>query len=214
MNAKDFYLAVGGIDEDLIMGAHEQPSRKKLSNIRVWAVAAACICLVCFGVIHSFYGTSVVWNEANGITALSKLSAPADSVLQVIAKEDFKKYFRLDDLPESIGGELCLTPTSFILCVDEAGNPVYDRNQICYQNVEKHQSVCITLSRVTQGAQPQQDAKKSRIHGTPVWLTAAETDSDTAMFTAQWEKDGTAFFVTAIGLDKVFFLSVVEELLN
>ena len=214
MNAKDFYLAVGRIDEDLIMGAHEQPSRKKLSNIRVWAVAAACICLVCFGVIHSFYGTSVVWNEANGITALSKLSAPADSVLQVIAKEDFKKYFRLDDLPESIGGELCLTPTSFILCVDEAGNPVYDRNQICYQNVEKHQSVCITLSRVTQGAQPQQDAKKSRIHGTPVWLTAAETDSDTAMFTAQWEKDGTAFFVTAIGLDKVFFLSVVEELLN
>ena len=214
MNAKDFYLAVGEIDDDLIMGANEQPSRKKPSNIRVWAVAAACICFVCFGVIHSFYGTSIVWNEANGITALSKLSAPADSVLQVIAKEDFKKYFRLDDLPESIGGELCLLPTSFILCVDEAGNPVYDRNQIWYQNVAKQQSVCITLSRVTQGAQLQQDAKKSRIRGTSVWLTATKTGSDTAMFTAQWEKDGTAFFVTATGLDKAFFLSVVEELLN
>ncbi len=214
MNAKDFYLAVGGIDDDLIMGANEQPSRKKLSNIRVWAAAAACICLVCFGMIHSFYGTFVVWNEANGITALSKLPAPADSVVQVITKEDFETYFRLDDLPESIGGELCLSPTSFILCVDEAGNPVYDRNQIWYQNAEKQQSVCITLSRVTQGAQPQQNAKKSRIHGTPVWLTATETGSDTAVFTAQWEKDGTSFFVTATGLDKVSYLSVMEELLN
>lgn len=214
MNAEDFYLAMGGIDDDLIMGAHEQPSRKKMPNIRVWAAAAACICLVCFGMIHSFYGTSVVWNEANGITALSKLPAPADSVVQVITKEDFEMYFRLDDLPESIGGELCLSPTSFMLCVDESGNPVYDRNQIWYQNAEKQQSVCITLSRVTQGAQPQQDAKKSRIHGIPVWLTATETGSDTAMFTAQWEKDGTSFFVTETGLDKVSFLSVVEELLD
>lgn len=214
MNAKDFYLAVGGIDDDLIMGAHEQPSRKKMPNLRVWAAAAACICLACFGMIHSFYGVSVVWNETNGTTALSKLPAPADSVVQVIAKEDFETYFRLDDLPESIGGELCLSPTSFMLCVDETGNPVYDRNQIWYQNAEKQQSVCITLSRVTQGAQPQQNAKKSRIHGTPVWLTAAETGSDTAILTAQWEKDGTSFFVTETGLDKVSFLSVVEKLLN
>ena len=94
------------------------------------------------------------------------------------------------------------------------GNPVYDRNQIWYQNVEKQQSVCITLSRVTQGAQLPQDAKKSRIHRTSVWLTRIETGSNTAMFTAQWEKDGTAFFVTATGLDKASFLSVVEELLN
>ena len=209
MNAKDLYLAVGEVDDDLILSAQEPPTRKKRPAAQVWA-AAACLCLLCLGALLSLRGNAVVWNPAED-AALTKIPAPADSTVRVISQEELAAYYQLDAVPESLGGTLSLSPSSFLLCVDTAGTPVYDCNQLLYQDAERQRSVNVTLSRLTRTAEAPEARAASRIHGTSVWLTAT---ADAARLTAQWERNGTLFFVTETGLDQTAFLSVVEELLG
>ena len=209
MNAKDLYLAVGEVDDDLILSAQEPPTRKKRPAARVWA-AAACLCLLCLGALLSLRGNAVVWNPAED-AALTKIPAPADSTVRVISQEELAAYYQLDAVPESLGGTLSLSPSSFLLCVDTAGTPVYDCNQLLYQDAERQRSVSVTLSRLTRPAEAPETGAASRIHGTSVWLTAT---ADAARLTAQWERNGTLFFVTETGLDQTAFLAVVEELLG
>ena len=170
MNAKDLYLAVGEVDDDLILSAQEPPTRKKRPAARVWA-AAACLCL---GALLSLRGNAVVWNPAED-AALTKIPAPADSTVRVISQEELAAYYQLDAVPESLGGTLSLSPSSFLLCVDTAGTPVYDCNQLLYQDAERQRSVNVTLSRLTRTAEAPETGAASRIHGTSVWLTAASS---------------------------------------
>lgn len=67
MNAKELYLTIGQIDDDLILDANAEYSKKKMSKIHLGMIAvAACFCLMLScGYLH-FFSTSVTWN--NGIT--------------------------------------------------------------------------------------------------------------------------------------------------
>lgn len=76
MNAKELYLAVGQIDDELILEANEQPAGKRRQVIRRWALAAAaCVCLVAGGVCLQLFSTSVIWNAGRAET-VSKASIP------------------------------------------------------------------------------------------------------------------------------------------
>ena len=159
MNAKDLYLAVGEVDDDLILSAQEPPTRKKRPAAQIWA-AAACLCLLCLGALLSLQGNAVVWNPAED-AALTKIPAPADSTVRVISQEELAAYYQLDAVPESLGGTLSLSPSSFLLCVDTAGTPVYDCNQLLYQDAERQRSVNVTLSRLTRTAEAPEASEKS-----------------------------------------------------
>ena len=81
MNAKELYLTIGQISDDLILDADTEHGKKKKPTIRFWAIAtAACFCLMLgSGYLH-FFGTSAVWNTGT-IEFVSKVSIPENSTI-------------------------------------------------------------------------------------------------------------------------------------
>ena len=95
MNAKELYLTIGQIGDDLILGANEECGRKKKPVLHLWmAAAAACLCLVCCGGYLHFFGTVAVWNT--GATEyVTKSSIPENSTIQDLSASSLRDYYHI-----------------------------------------------------------------------------------------------------------------------
>lgn len=211
MNGKDFYRAVGQIGDDLILAANEEPVKKPKAPVRLWALAvAACLCLVCFGGYRHLFGTSIVWQEAPGIS-VSKSSIPEDSVPRELTAGEAEDYYKIGPFPETLGQGLRRTgPDTFRIYTDGAGDPVYDGAQLWYGS-PSGRVVWISLARVS--APKIQAERSSRIRGVPAALTVSEELTGESVYSAQWERDGTFVCVTGSGIGQTEFIALVEEFL-
>lgn len=212
MNARKLYLALGQIDDELILAAEGQPAgkKKRISNVWMMAAAAACICLVCLGAFRQFFGTSVIWNETPGISDL-KPFIPADSVLRTMTWEEMTDYYQIDEPPAALADDLRLTgPSLFSVYVDQSGEVVYDRNQLWYESTDGGRFLCVSLARSSPSRPEREPVEYSHIHGVSVLLTVSGGGSSRA---AQWEQSGTTVFVTGNGIDEAEFVAILEELL-
>ena len=211
MTAKDFYRAIGQIDDSLIVAANERPVRK-YRLITGFAAAAACVLLVGFGALRYFFGTTIVWNEISGVPS-SKISAPADSTLHEMTRDEAEDYYALGAFPDVIGDALQYTgPDEFVIYLDAAGNIVRDDAQLWYTRLDGTASVTLTLARVSGVQTPAAEGKLSRINGREVWLCAVDAEGGT-VYTAQWKQNDTSVSVSADGLSKKDFLALIEVLL-
>lgn len=212
MNAKELYLAIGQIDDELILEANEQPAGKRRQVIRRWALAAAaCVCLVAGGVCLQLFSTSVIWNAGRAET-VSKASIPEQSVMQPLTPEELPDYYQLA-LPETLDGDLFRVDGGPALYTDGQGLVLYDRNVICYESADGTKSVSLTLSRVS-GVQQEQAGAASRIRGVPVVLTQDDSIPGYVLLGAAWEQRGTTVRLSAEGLEQAELVSVLKELIR
>lgn len=209
MNAKELYLTIGQIGDDLILGANEERGKKKKPVIRLrMAAAAACVCLVCGGYLRLF-GTVTVWNT--GATEyVAKSSIPENSTVQNLSMEALWDYYRIT-LPDTLG-DLSGIPADIWIYTDADGRVLYDRNVFRYENADGSKGVNLTLSRVSSA--PQNDGEKtSRIRGTSVTLTEDTSIPGFLLLSAQWEQDGTTVHLAAEGLTQDELLAILKELI-
>ena len=210
MNAKELYLTIGQIDDDLILGANEERGKKKKPVIRLWmAAAAACICLVFGGGYLHLFGIVTVWNT--GATEyVAKSSIPENSTVQNLSMETLSDYYCIT-LPDVLG-DLSRMPADARLYTDVDGRVLYDRNVFRYENADGSKGVNLTLSRVTSA--PQNDGEKaSRIRGTSVTLTKDTSIPGFLLMSAQWEQNGTTIHLAAEGLTQDELLAILKELI-
>lgn len=210
MNAKELYLTIGQIDDDLILGANGKRSKKNKSAIYRWLVAAAaCICLVFGGGYLHFFGTVAVWNT--GVTEyVAKFSIPENSTVQKLSRETISDYYHIA-LSDMLG-DLSRIPADVWLYMDADGRVLYDRNVFRYENADGSKGINLTLSRVSSVAKNDGE-KVSRIHGTSVILTEDTTIPDYLLLSAQWEQDGTTVHLAAEGLTQGELVTILKELI-
>lgn len=209
MNAKELYLTIGQIGDDLVLGANEECNKKK-HPFRVWiAAAAACVCLICGGGYLHFFGTVIVWNT--GATEyVTKSSIPENSMVQNLSMETLSDYYHIT-LPDALG-DLSEVPSDVRLYTDADGRVLYDRNVFRYESTDGSKGLNLTLSRVSSA--PQNNGEKvSRIHGTSVTLTEDTSIPGYLLLSAQWEQDGTAIHLAAEGLTQDELLAILKELI-
>ena len=210
MNAKELYLTIGQIDDDLILGANEERGKKKKPTIHLWmAAAAACLCLVCCGGYLHFFGTVAVWNT--GATEyVTKSSIPENSTVQDLSMEDLSDYYHIM-LPDVLG-DLPRMPADVRIYTDADGRVLYDRNMFRYENADGSKGVNLTLSRVSSA--PQNNGEKaSCIRGTSVTLTEDTSIPGYLLLSAQWEQDGTTVHLAAEGLTQDELVAILKELI-
>ena len=211
MNAKELYLTIGQIGDDLILGANENRSKKKKPGIRLWVVAAAaCFCLIIGGRCLHFWGTIVIWNT--GATEyVTKSTVPENGVAQSLPAESLPDYYHIA-LPDRLG-DLSRTAVNAQLYANADGSVLYDRNVLRYENADGSKRIALTLSRVSPAPEGSREAA-SRIHGVSVTLTEDASTPDSLLLSAQWEQGGTTVHLAAEGLRKEELITILKKLIE
>ena len=210
MNAKELYLTIGQVDDDLILAANAEHSKRKKPAARLWMIAAAaCFCLVLGGGYLHFFGTAVVWNEGHTEYA-AKSSIPAYSAVQNLSADDLSDYYHIT-LPDTLD-DMSRIPLDIQIYTDTQGNVVYDRNVLRYESVDGGRSLELTLWRVSSAPQTAGETV-SRIHGAAVTLTADTSIPNHLLLGAQWEHSGTGARISSEGLSRDELIAVLKQLL-
>ena len=210
MNAKELYLAIGQVDDDLILAANAEHSKRKKPAARLWMIAAAaCFCLVLGGGYLHFFGTAVVWNEGPTEYA-AKSSVPAYSAVQSLSADALPDYYCIT-LPDTMD-DLSRIPLDIQIYTDAQGNVVYDRNVLRYKSADGSRSLELTLWRAS--STPQTAGEKvSRIHGAAVTHTEDTSIPGYLLLGARWEQNGTTVHLAAEGISRDELVSMLKELI-
>ncbi len=210
MNAKELYLAIGQVDDDLILAANAERSKRKKPAVRLWVIAAAaCFCLVLGGGYFHFFGTTVVWNEGPAEYA-AKDSFPEYSAEQSLSADALSDYYHIT-LPDTLD-DLSRIPLDIQIYTDAQGRVVYDRNVLRYESADGGRSLELTLWRVSSAPQTAGETV-SHIHGAAVTLTADTSIPNHLLLGARWEQNGTTIHLAAEGISRDELVSVLKELI-
>ena len=160
------------------------------------------------GYLH-FFGTSTVWN-VGAIEFVFKAAIPENSTIQILTSKGMSDYYHIT-LPDALG-DMSRIPTDAQIYKDAQGGVLYDRNQFYYKSNNGTKDLILTLSRVS--SIPQNGGEKvSRIQSVSVILTEDVAISGQPLLSAQWEQDGTMIYLTAEGLDRGEFITILKELI-
>lgn len=210
MNAKELYLTIGQVDDDLILAANAEHGKRKKPAARLWMIAAAaCFCLVLGGGYLHFFGTTVVWNEGPTEYA-AKDSLPEYSAVQSLSADALSDYYHIT-LPDTLD-DLSRIPLDIQIYTDAQGNVVYDRNVLRYESADGGRSLELTLWRVSSAPQTAGETV-SHIHGAAVTLTADTSIPNHLLLGARWEQNGTTIHLAAEGISRDELVSILKELI-
>lgn len=235
MNAKDFYRAIGQIDDDLILDAAVSKKQKTVLSLRLWiAAAAALICLAAGGVWFFRFRGFIIWNTGI-VSTLSKEALPTDCTMRTLAKEELVDYYQLSVLPDTITtqssknsrSENDLSDTgsgTVILSCSILNGQIYedsnhmiisDHALIRYETDDGSSGITLTLSRISSASPSVSGSDNpSRIHGISVILTKDMPASGLPVFSAVWIQNGTDCVLTSEGMTQDDFLSVLNHFLS
>ena len=210
MNAKELYLAIGRVDDDLILAANEERGERKKPAARLWMIAAAaCFCLVLGGGYLHFFGIAVVWNEGHTEYA-AKSSIPAYSAVQSLSADALSDYYHIT-LPDTLD-DLSRIPANAQIYTDTQGNVVYDHNVLRYESSDGSRGLELVLWRASSALQTA-GGTVSRIHGAAVTLTEDTSIPGHLLLGAQWEQNGTIIHLAAEGISRDELVSILKELI-
>lgn len=211
MNAKELYLTIGQVDDDLILAANADHSKRKRPAIRLWMVAAAaCFCLMLGGGYLHFFGAAAVWNAGPPTEYATKDFLPEYSAAQSLSADALPAYYHIM-LPDTLA-DLSRIPVNAQIYADAQGNAVYDRNVLRYESADGGRSLELTLWRVSSAPQTAGE-KVSRIHGAAVTLTEDTSIPGYLLLGARWEQNGTTVYLAAEGISRDELVSILKELI-
>lgn len=211
MNAKELYLAIGQISDDLILDANTPGvgrGQRYVRRLRI-AAAAACFCLLLGGIYIRFFGVAAIWNTGTAEYA-AKSSIPEGGTVQSLSADDFRDYYHIT-LPDTLGS-LSRTSADAFLYADAQGSVLYDRNLIRYESADGSKGLNLTLSRVSPAPQSS-GGRASFIRGVSVTLTQDASIPGYLLLNAQWQQDGTTLCAAAEGLEKGELISILKDLI-
>lgn len=210
MNAKELYLAIGQIDDDLILDASAARGKRQKPVPRFWRIAAAaCLCMVLFGGYLRFFGSVVVWNA--GVTEYAaKYTIPEGSGVQSLSADALADYYHIT-LPDTLD-DLSRISAAAQIYTDAQGSVVYDRNVFHYESADGSKELNLTLSRVS-SAPGSSGETTSRIRGVPVTLTEDTSVPGYLLLSARWEQNGTSIRLSAEGLNQDELITVLKQLI-
>lgn len=210
MNAKELYLTIGQIDDDLILDASAEHGKRQKPIPRFWRIAAAaCFCMVLFGGYLRFFGTVVVWNT--GVTEYAaKYTIPEGSGVQSLSADVLADYYHIT-LPDTLD-DLSKISADAQIYTDTQGSVVYDRNVFRYENADGSKKLNLTLSRVSSVPKSNEE-RASRIRGGSVILTEDTSIPGYLLLSAHWEQDGTSVRLSAEGLNQDELITVLKQLI-
>ena len=213
MNAKELYLAIGKIDDDLILEADKAVEKKKKLVIMRLVAIAACICFLAGGGYAGYIDHYTVWNQATD-SFVGKAAVPGEGIVKTLTKEEGEAYYNISSLPDTLSDSLEIMGTSFMIIQDTQGKILYDRNLIRYESNDHLKGINLTLSRISSEKEENEKMKESHIKGYSIVLTENDLGAGSQLLEASWEKNGTKFCVDADGIDKKAFLSILRELIR
>ena len=210
MNAKELYLTIGQIDDDLILDASAEHGKRQRPVPRFWSIAAAaCLCMVLFGGYLRFFGTVVVWNA--GVTEYAvKFAIPEDSSAQSLSADALTDYYHIP-LPDTLD-DLSGISADARIYTDAQGSVVYDRNVFRYESADGSKKLNLTLSRVSSIPESSEE-RPSRIRGISVTLTEDTSVPGCLLLSARWERNGTSVRLSAEGLNQDELITVLKQLI-
>ncbi len=209
MNAKELYLTIGQIDDDLILDACAKRGKQRKTVLRFGMIAAAaCLCLTLFGGYLHFFGTVAVWNAGTTEYA-AKFTIPEDSNVQSLSMEALTDYYHIT-LPDTLD-DLSRISADTQIYTDAQGRVIYDRNVFRYESADGSRELNLTLLRASSA--PENDEKKvSRIRGISVVLTENTSIPGHLLLSAQWKQNGTTLRLASEGLTQEELVSILKEL--
>lgn len=209
MNREDFYLEIGGIDDDLILMASEVRGRSRRPMLFRIAGIAACFLLLFSGVLYGLRRDAVYFNELP-VPAAPKVIVPDDAgiVTVSVTYPELLAYYGLDRLPDAIGDLTRMDQTHFVLYQDQTGGIVYDTNTLRYASPDSSTTLTVTLAKTEEPSNS--GLRMSKISGVPVLLAVSAMDTDHTAYWVEFRWEDVTVQMTASGMSEEAFLAAVR----
>lgn len=204
MNARTLYLAIGEIDDDLILAADQPSARHKRPAYSRWIALAACLLLAVAGLLFSHQGGDRVY--FNSLTPPPPVTAKVQGEAELLNYQEAMDYYGLA-LPDTLGGLPRQERAVFALYRQTDGGVSWDENRVEYG--QDGQRLTLSLSKaVLPYPESGQNGTLSTLQGTPVLLSSVGD-----AHWAQLELNGTTLRLLSQGLSQTEFLDAVRALL-
>lgn len=216
MNRESFYLEIGNIDDDLICEAKTARGHKnRRKYMQYFAGIAACLCLMCGGLIYSLQRDVIHYNIATE-SATAKVFIPEGTTVCDLTYPELCDYYGLEPLPDTLSG-LSRSERSVFYIYKNAGEIILDENRLDYASADGGRTVTVTLATKEYDMPFDKTTENSRIDGVSMVLSASETAVGTSgqrMYWAEIEQQNLYVCVVSLGLDEEAFIQVIRELLE
>lgn len=204
MNNRALYLAIGEIDDELILDADRPAGARRPSYLR-WGALAACLLLVVTGLFLARSGGDAVY--FNSLTPPPPVGAKVQGEVEFLSDQEAVDYYGVA-LPDALGGLPREGRVLFAVYRQSDGSVTWDENRVEYGQGDK--GVSLSLSKaVPPFPESGRDGRLSRLEGVSVLLSF-----DGATYWAELEQNGTTLRIFARGLDQEEFLDVVRDILH
>lgn len=216
MKRESFYLEIGNIDDDLICEAENARGYKnRRSYVYYFAGIAACLCLICGGMLYSTQRDVIRYNTAT-ISASSKVVIPEGTTMRNLTYAELLDYYGLQEFPDTLSG-LCRTGRSVFSVYENAGDIIFDENVLQYASADGQQTVTVTIATDEYCVVSDKSAEKSRIDGMSLVLAVSENaagKSGEYLYRAEIFDEGVYLRVVSYGMDEEEFIKIVRELIK
>ena len=206
MNRKELYQEIGNIDDDLVQEASSAYGKKYnlLSLCRIAGIAA-CLCLICSGILSVMRRDVIYFNET-AVPIVSKIIVPTGENIQVVPMgcQDILDYYGIKKLPDDLGEGLIREEQSYFALYQEcSGDIVYDTNTFYYSSKA--------------GKSPNnshKDVKLSTIDNVSILLTVSLNNEKYTAYRAEFEIRDVSVRIISDSLDKDMFINVIKEFIQ
>lgn len=217
MKRESFYLEIGNIDDDLICEAENARGHKNHRNyVYYFAGIAACLCLICGGVLYSMQRDVIHYNTATISMASSKVVIPEGTTVRTLTYAELLDYYGLQAFPDTLSG-LYRSERSGFYIYENAGEIIFDENVLQYASADGQQTVTITIATDEYCVVSDKAAEKSRIDGVSMVLAASENaagESGQKLYRAEICRNGVYLRAVSYGMEEDTFIKVVRELIE
>lgn len=214
MDRKSLYLALGGIDDDLILEATDTGGQRKIKPIALrLAGIAACLCLLCSAALFMLHRDVIHINEIKApIAAKEVIPAEKNTTILTLTEQSLADYYGII-FPETLSGLNKVTQTNYYLYQD-ADNILYDTNVLRYQSADGKQTLSITAAKADPILTTQEKkVKHSRINGVPVLLALSKAQAQ-PIYWAELCYGDVDLRIIADSMDKAQFVDAIRTLLQ
>ena len=218
MNRKELYQEIGNIDDDLVQEASSAYGKKYnlLSLCRIAGIAA-CLCLICSGILSVMRRDVIYFNET-AVPIVSKIIVPTGENIQVVPMgcQDILDYYGIKKLPDDLGEGLIREEQSYFALYQEcSGDIVYDTNTFYYSSIDSSRTLSVTLAKA--GKSPNnshKDVKLSTIDNVSILLTVSLNNEKYTAYRAEFEIRDVSVRIISDSLDKDMFINVIKEFIQ
>jgi len=205
MNNRALYLAIGEIDDELILDADRPAAGARRPSYLRWGALAACLLLAMAGLLFFRPGGDQVY--FNSLTPPPSVTAKVQGEAELLSYQEAMDYYGIV-LPDALGDLSRQEQALFAVCRQADGSVTWDENRVEYGQGDRRVTVALSKA-VLPFPESGQGGKLSTLQGVSVMLSTADSQH-----WAQFQQKDVIFRVFSQGLNQDQFLDVVRAILS